>query len=115
MYRTTVTVRPNGGAALIRLRAKWQAGLAGLSAQVLTDCNRYARDDTGALRRSVWGASSLPQGRLVWRTAYARRVYYTGTPSHAHNAAASLRWCERAKTAHGKAWRQKAAKLLGGV
>ena len=63
---------------------------------------------------SSYAASDLRRGRLVWNTAYARRVYSTGTPSRKHNAAASLRWCERAKTLHTAAWRALAAKWLGG-
>lgn len=115
MYRVTVEVKPEAGGALARLRAGWKAGLGGLAAQALADCNRYARDDTGRLRRSAYAASDLPAGRLVWQTPYARRVYYTGAPSHAHNALASLRWCERAKAAHGAAWLRTAAKMLGGA
>ncbi len=115
MYRVTVTVKPEAGGALARLRAGWRAGLNGLSAQALADCNRYARDESGKLRRSAYAASDLPAGRLVWRTSYARRVYYMGTPSHAHNPLASLRWCERAKAMHGAAWRRTAADMLGGA
>jgi hypothetical protein len=88
--------------------------LAALSALVLQDCNRYARDDTGRLIASSGSASVLTEGKLCWSTPYARRVYYAGTPRRAHNPAASLRWCEKAKTLHGKAWTQAAARLLGG-
>ena len=115
MLTFKVSVRPDTGAAQARLTAGWQAGVAGLAALVLEDCNRYARDDTGSLRASAYAASDLPGGRLAWRTPYARRVYYTGTPSTAHNPLASLRWCERAKAMHHNAWRQYAAHMLGGV
>ena len=114
MYRVTVNVKPEAGGALARLRAGWKAGLGGLSAQALADCNRYARDDTGALIRSSQSASRLTEGKLIWRTTYARRVYYTGTPSAARNPAASLRWCEKAKALHAAAWTALAVKELGG-
>jgi len=115
MLRVGMTVESDGGAALARLRAGWHGGLSGLSALVLADCDRYVRDDTGRLRASARVASDLPNGRLAWRAPYARRVYYTGTPSQAHNALASLRWCERAKAAHAGAWRAYAAHMLGGA
>lgn len=109
-----MTVRLNPAELAARLNARWKQGLPALAWQVLADCNAYARDDTGALIRSSRGASDLGQGRLAWSTPYARRVYYTGTPSRLHNPAASLRWCEKAKAARLTAWRAQAARILGG-
>ena len=108
-----LTLRPDGLPAA--LRARWQANLAALSTQVLADCNRYARDDTGRMIASSRTASAPAEGRLVWATPYARRVYYTGKPSRAHNGGASLRWCEKAKGLHARAWTRAAARMLGGV
>jgi hypothetical protein len=85
-----------------------------LSAQVLADCNRYARDDTGRMIASSRAASDLKAGRLVWQTPYARRVYYTGIPSRRKNPGASLRWCEKAKALHAETWARLAARKLGG-
>ncbi|NCB06473.1 MAG: hypothetical protein EOM69_13250, partial [Clostridia bacterium] len=103
MAQTNVNLSVNPAALLQALRNRWQTALPQVAAQVLNDCNRYARDDTGALIQSSRAASSLATGKLVWNTPYARRVYYTGTPSHTRNAAASLRWCEKAKTLHPSA------------
>jgi hypothetical protein len=98
----------------LTLQKRWQQHRAELSLQVLQDCNRYARDDTGRLIASSGTASVPEKGLLRWRTPYARRVYYTGIPSRVHNPGASLRWCEKAKALHARMWIQMAARLLGG-
>lgn len=112
MIRTTLTLRP--AAVLNGVSARLSKALPAVAAQALADCNQYARDDTGALIASSYTASGPQNGRLVWRTPYARRVYYTGAPSRRHNPSASLRWCEKAKTLHRRAWAALAAKTLGG-
>lgn len=110
--KATVTRQPRVTADI--LRARWREGLTPLAAQALNDCNAYVRDDTGALMRSSAAASDLPNGILRWTTPYARRVYYSGVPSRAHNPNASLRWCEKAKAARLAAWLMLARKMLGG-
>lgn len=114
MQTPSVSVTFDPASVAARLRARWQRGLPELSARILADCNRYARDDSGTLIRSSHTASNLTEGRLAWRTAYARRVYYTGTPRTRRNGGASLRWCEKAKTLHGSQWAALAAQQLGG-
>ena len=52
------------------------------------------------LTRWLFALVDLIEGR----TKYARRVYYTGTPSKQPNENASLLWCEVAHDAHGKEW-----------
>lgn len=110
----TMTITFDPETVLRRERERWRQALPSLAAQVLADCNRYARDDTGALIRSSQSASRLAEGKLIWRTPYARRVYYTGAPSPARNPEASLRWCEKAKALHAAAWTALAARELGG-
>lgn len=112
MIRATLAVRPS--AVLTGVPGKLSKALPAVAAQALADCNLYARDDTGRLIASSYPASDLPNGRLVWQTPYARRVYYTGAPSHKHNPSASLRWCEKAKALHRHAWAALAAQTLGG-
>ena len=96
------------------VKVRWQKALPDIAAVVLADCNRYARDDTGKLIQSAYAASSLAQGKLIWRTPYARRVYYTEQASHANNANASLRWCERACALHLAQWESLVTAKLGG-
>lgn len=104
MLKVTLSAKPDTAKQLLRFRESWQQALPKISAQVLADCNAFARDDTGAMIGSSYASSDLKNGRLVWRTPYAKRVYYTGKPSKAHNPSASLRWCEKAKGARLKAW-----------
>ena len=114
MLKATFRLAFEPQTAVETLRRRWQNGLPELGALVLRDCNAYARDDTGALIRSSAAASDLRGGKLIWRTGYARRVYYTGTPSRTRNPGACLRWCEKAKAARLPVWQQLAAQTLRG-
>ena len=114
MIQCQVKFQWQPGVAVHRLKARWKAALPMISARVLADCNRYARDDTGALIRGSYASSRLSEGTLIWDAPYARRVYYTGTPARGHNPQASLRWCERAKAAHADAWMALADTALKG-
>lgn len=82
-----------------------------LSEQILADSNDYARMDTGALIQSSLLHSTPQTGRLEWRTPYARKVYYTGTPSQDKNPRASRQWVEVARKNHKKDWEKLAQKL----
>ena len=75
-----------------------------LSSQILADSNRYARMDEGTMILSSLEKSNLQKGELVWDTAYAKRVYFTGTPSHDKNPSAELMWVHVARDRHGKDW-----------
>lgn len=73
--------------------------------QILTDCNYFVRVDQGTLRDT---ATTNTQGDLeldiVYTQPYAKRVYFTGTPSKEQNPNASLQWCEKAQQTFGKDW-----------
>jgi hypothetical protein len=114
MFRAAfqTTFQPSG--VLSGLNRRIKARYADVSALILSDCNRYARDDTGRLIASSYAASNLNVGRLVWSTPYAHRVYLKGVPSHKHNPAASLRWCEKAASLYKKSWTAQTLRLLGG-
>lgn len=107
-----VTVK-NAGLTAKRLKQVFEAGVMPvLAEQILSDCNEYVRVDQGTLRDSAHTESG---GRkIVWSTKYAKRVYYTGTPSKLSNPNASLRWCEKAKRTYAKEWGEQATKLLKG-
>lgn len=88
--------------------------LPALTQQILDDSNDYARVDSGALVASSALHSDPKRGHIEWRTPYAKKVYYTGTPSKDKNARASLMWVEAARKNHGKSWGQLAQKRLKG-
>ena len=76
----------------------WESGLEMLSSQILRDCNRYCKEDTGMLIMSSLIHSDLKKGRLVWNTPYAARQYYAIQTAYKDvNSQASWRWCELAK------------------
>lgn len=75
-----------------------------LSSQVLADSNKHARMDTGEMIFSSQRASDLPKGLLVWDTPYAKRVYFTGTPSTDRNPDAELMWVHVARDRYHKDW-----------
>lgn len=75
-----------------------------LSSQILGDSNRYVRADKWNLRDSSIAKSVPKDGLLVWDTPYAKRVYYTGTPSHDENPYAELMWVHVARERHSKDW-----------
>lgn len=75
-----------------------------LASQVLADANKHVRADTWNMRNTSLAKSDLPKGLITWDTPYARRVYYTGTPSTDQNADAELMWVHVARDRYGKDW-----------
>ena len=87
----------------------WENGIEMLSSQILRDCNRYCKEDTGMLIMSSYIHSRLKEGLLIWQTPYAARQYYEiRTAHHDVNGEASWRWCEVAKNNHLERWCRQA-------
>lgn len=108
----SVKIEIDRSAVGARIKAASGVMLAKLSEKILADCNEYCREDQGTLRQSSYTASEPEKGRLVWNTPYARKVYYTGTPSPEPNRKASLMWCDKARDEHGAEWQKAAQKLF---
>ena len=62
----------------------------------------YVREDQGTLKDSALIASRPQDGLAIWDTPYAKRMYYTGTPSKDVNPQASLMWAEKGVKTHQK-------------
>ena len=75
-----------------------------LSKQILDDANKHVRADRWTLRDSSYEKSEPAKGLLIWDTVYAKRVYYTGTPSHDQNPDAELMWVHVARDRYSKDW-----------
>lgn len=90
----------------------FELGLFAAKEQVLTDCNYYVRVDQGILRDSAHAEQNGMELELSWNTPYAKRVYYTGTPSTDKNPNASLQWAEVAANNHSKEWAQIIEKAM---
>ncbi len=107
-----VTITTNIPKIKLKVDGAWKKTLVPLAEQALTDCNYYVRQDTGALRSSSLSASIPREGLLIWNTPYAKRVYYTGSPSKEVNPNASLMWCEKAHAERGRDWQALAQKIF---
>ena len=89
----------------VKMDNAWETGLEMLSSQILKDCNRYCKEDTGILILSSFIHSDLKRGKLVWNTPYAARQYYEIQTAYKDvNSNASWRWCELAKKLHQDEW-----------
>lgn len=82
--------------------------------QVVKDGNLYAPQDTGELHRSGIRHSDFKNGKAIWSTPYAKRLYY-GTHfkfSKDKNPRAQALWVEKAKSVHRGKWAQVAQKAV---
>lgn len=68
---------------------------AAVTEAVIEYGNRFVREDQGTLKDSALIASRPKEGLAIWDTPYAKRAYYTGTPSTSVNPDASLQWTEK--------------------
>jgi hypothetical protein len=75
-----------------------------LSAEALTDCNRFCKLDTGRTLASSHRASNLLLGRLVWETPYVRHAYYLGEADRSKNPLASRMWAHKAAALYSDKW-----------
>lgn len=90
------------------VQTAWKSGLPHLSEEILADCNEYCKEYTGALIQSSLIHSRPKEGKLIWRTPYARRQYWGIRTAHKDkNPNATWKWCEAAKAR----WRERWAKL----
>ncbi len=99
-----------------QVRAKvekaWAEGVYDLSREILDDCNRYCKEDSGTLIASSYMQTDEGKGKLIWRTPYARRQYWLITAHKDKNPQASWKWCEVAKKHHLRKWTGRAQRGL---
>ena len=105
-----VTVTTDRSRIAARIKSGIERMIPAVAEQALADCNHFAKRDQGTLIQSSETASDLKAGELVWNTPYAKRQYYTGTPSTDVNPNASLKWCEKARDTYGGDWQKIAQK-----
>lgn len=103
----------NPGLTRFRLEERFYNHVQPIVAEkILADCNHFVRMQSGTLANS---ARIEEKGKIIrWKTPYAKRVYYTGTPRKNVNPNASLRWCEKAKIQFGNSWGIQASELMKG-
>lgn len=108
-----VRISINRTSITAKVQTAWNKGLALLSNEILNDCNQYCKEDTGALIQSSYIHSVLKEGKLIWKTPYAKRQYWEIRTAHTDvNPNASWKWCEVAKTRHLRQWQAQAEKAV---
>lgn len=135
----SVKVSINKSQVAMKIRDAGEKGIGIVSQTVLDDCNEYAPDDQDGLVDSSAIHSDLLNGKLVWKTPFARYLYHgvlmvdekTGSAwaregqtkvkaspevklkfDKIKHPKAGSHWCERAKADHGKEWREIYEKVL---
>ena len=87
----------------MKVKAGTEAMTIAVTEAVIRYGNVYVREDQGILKNSALIASRPKDGVAIWDTPYAKRVYYTGTPSKDVNPDASLMWAEKGVNEHREA------------
>jgi hypothetical protein len=109
----SVRISIDGDKIVAKMFSAWETGLEMLSSQILADCNRYCKRDSGVLIMSSLVHSDLKHGKLVWQTPYAARQYYEIETAYTdRNPDASWRWCEVARSRHEAKWGKQAAAIV---
>ena len=93
-----------------KINSAWQAGLAQLAEEILADCNEFCKEDQHTLIASSLIHSKPSEGKLIWRTPYARRQYWEIRTSLTPGR--SWKWCEAAKRKHKERWKRLAERGL---
>ena len=93
----------NDAAIKARVEADLKKAQAPLDAMVLQDSNYFVPLKSGIIN------TRIGSGEVIWRTPYARRLYYEYTkPAHQANPNACAKWFEAAKAR----WLDKWVKLV---
>ena len=92
------------------VQTSWKKGLAHLSEEILADCNEYCKKYKGKLIESSMIHSRPADGKLIWKTPYARRQYLEIQTSRTPGR--TWKWCEAAKARWLERWNRLAQKAL---
>ena len=93
------------------VQTAWKSGLPHLSEEILADCNELCKEDTGALIQSALIHSRPKEGKLIWRTPYARPQYWRiRTARKDKNPNATWKWAHEAKARWRERWNRLAQK-----
>ena len=96
MANIKVKIDVNSAAIKSKIEGGTKAMKIAVTESVVEYGNIHVRVDQGTLRDSSLIASRPVDGLAIWDTPYARKVYYTGTPSKDVNSQASLMWADKA-------------------
>lgn len=97
-----VKIKRNAAAVQAKISAGKKKMIPAVTEAVIQYGNIFVREDQGALKNSALIASRPQEGKAVWDTPYAKKVYYTGTPATDVNPDASLMWAEKGVNTYKK-------------
>lgn len=122
-----VKIKTNTSQIKAKITAGSDRAVYAITEAVIEYGNMYVREDQGVLLATSLIGTSLPdtvsrkdwtnedqkvyasasgsdpkKGFAVWDTPYAKKMYYTGTPSKDVNPQASLMWAEKGVKTHQK-------------
>lgn len=90
-----VKITTNLGAIKTKIVSGEKAMTIAVTEAVIQYGNDYVRVYQHDLEKSALIKSRPADGLAIWDTDYAKRVYYTGTPSKDVNPLASLMWAQK--------------------
>lgn len=110
---TIIRFDPN--AAATKVEKRFEEITPKLTMLIRDDCNEYCKWAIGGLATSSEEASKLDEGKIIWRTPYARRQYWEIKTAHRDvHEKATYKWAHVAKTKHSKQWSRQAQRLMEG-
>ena len=104
----SVKIKRNTPQIVARVTSGKQAMVEAVTEAVIKYGNIFVREYQGTLKNSALIKSRPKEGLTIWDTPYAKRVYYTGTPSEDVNSEASLMWAEKGVKTYAKELQQVA-------
>lgn len=98
----SVKITRNMAAIQAKIKAGNSMMIPAVTESVIEYGNVFVPEDQGKLMNSALSASRPQDGLAIWDTPYAKRRYYTGTPSKDKNQNASLQWVEKGVNTYKK-------------
>lgn len=105
-----IKIKRNAAAIQAKIAAGEKKMVPAVTEAVIQYGNIFVREDQGVLKNSALISSRPQEGKAVWDTPYAKKVYYTGTPVTDVNPDASLMWVEKGVNTYKKELDQIAQK-----
>lgn len=97
-----IKIKRNAAAIQAKIAAGEKKMVPAVTEAVIQYGNIFVREDQGTLKNSALISSRPQEGKAVWDTPYAKKAYYTGTPSTDVNPDASLMWTEKGVNTYKK-------------
>lgn len=102
MAGVSVKIVRNAPAIQLKIDNGKKEAIIAVTEAVVQYGNIFVRVDQGTLKNSSLIASRPQEGKAVWDTSYAKKVYFKGNPSKDVNPQASLRWAEKGVSTYRK-------------